>query len=103
MRFDWDNEREVWNQFLSELKELEEAKTPADQEEELGDLLFCLAQWARHQKLDAEVSLESANQKFLKRFRWMEEKAKERKQEFRELSRDQKESLWKEAKSALKK
>jgi len=103
VRFDWDNDQEVWNQFLSELKELQEAKSLAEQEEELGDLLFCLAQWARHRKLDAEVSLESANQKFLRRFRWMEEKAQERKQDFRELDRDQKESLWKEAKAALKK
>jgi len=102
VRFDWDDESEVWSQFQSELKELEAAETPENEEEELGDLLFCLAQWARHRKLDAEVALESANQKFLKRFRWMEEKAKEREQNFRELSREQKEDLWKEAKSALR-
>jgi MazG family protein len=99
VRFDWENAQEVWTQTKSEWLELENAQSKADKEEELGDLLFCLAQWARHQDLDPEVALQSANQKFLRRFRWMEIHSEKNGLNFKELSRDEKEELWKKAKA----
>ncbi len=100
VRFDWDHADEVWTQVEQEISELQEAASPAHREEEFGDLLFCLTQWARHQNIDPEAALQAANQKFLRRFKWMESEADKQKQEFKELSRDQKEELWKKAKKA---
>ena len=64
-------------------------------EEELGDLLFTVAQLGRMHGLNAEVALTNANKKFTKRFQWMEENASK---PFAELNREEKEELWKEIK-----
>ncbi len=97
-RFDWDHSEQVWNQVESEIKELKAATSLKEKEEELGDLLFCLAQWARHEGLDPEVSLQGSNQKFLRRYRWMEEECQRNSKEFLNLSAQEKEALWKQAK-----
>ena len=105
IKFDWPTSEDVWVQVLSELKELEdETKENADkkrQEDELGDLLFSLVQWARHQKINAEAALASTNRKFLTRFAKMEELARQRLLCFDTLSLEEKENLWVEAKRAL--
>lgn len=102
VRFDWDKPEEVWQQVLSELKELEEAESLEDKEEELGDLLFCLAQWARHLQIQPERALQKANQKFIARFLVMEEIAKEDGKSWKDLTRDEKETLWSKAKVRLR-
>ncbi len=100
--FDWASPQEVWDQVISELHELEAAQNQAEREEELGDLLFSLCQWARHQKIDTEASLHGCIQKFLRRFEWMEQTALKDGQVFDQLSRTQMEELWVRAKASLK-
>lgn len=102
MRFDWLKPQDVWLQFESEVKELEEAKTPAEKEHEIGDLFFCLVQYARHLGIDSETALHLANQRFEARFKTMHEIAKDEKRSFDSYTLDEKEILWARAKEKLK-
>jgi MazG family protein len=97
--FDWLSSAEVWSQVQSELKELTEAQTPQQMEDEWGDVVFSLIQWARHQKFDPEVALARMNQRFRKRFEWMEDSARKEGKTFAQLSRDEMEKLWIRAKA----
>jgi tetrapyrrole methylase family protein/MazG family protein len=96
--FDWDSGEEIFQKVHEEIKELEEAKSVAEKEEELGDLLFCLCQWARKENLEPELALMKANQKFITRFKMMEEILIKRGEKWEATTRPQKEVLWNEAK-----
>jgi tetrapyrrole methylase family protein/MazG family protein len=99
--FDWDRPEQVLAEVQSEFAELQEALQADDLghiEEELGDVLFTLAQLARHLNLDAEKALRLSNSKFIRRFH----KMLELQPDFSNLSRDDKEALWHRAKMALK-
>lgn len=92
--FDWKEPNEVWQKLLLELEELKKAKTPEHEEEELGDVLFCLAQWARHKNIDPEVALRKANTKFERRFQQIESHPN-----FPDLPIETMEELWNKAKA----
>jgi ATP diphosphatase len=96
--FDWDDLTGVKAQLLSELQEVEEAEHPDHLEEEIGDLLFCCVNLARHHGVHPEMALIKANQKFETRFRAMEALAELRGEAFDQLSLVQKDQLWKEVK-----
>ena len=98
VKFDWNTSDEVWNQLLLEMEELKQAKTQKEKEHELGDVFFSLVQWGRHQNIDAEVILATANSRFQSRFRKMEAEASKSNTPFQDLSLDEKEKLWKKAK-----
>jgi tetrapyrrole methylase family protein/MazG family protein len=100
VEFDWPNSKEVWQQVTSEIDELLQAKELDQKEEELGDVLFSLVQWARHEGLDAETALARTNRKFQRRFEKMEEIGGT---EFASLPLEQKEMLWQQAKRFDKK
>ncbi|MEL6298410.1 MAG: nucleoside triphosphate pyrophosphohydrolase [Pseudomonadota bacterium] len=73
--FDWPSLAPVLEKMREELAELDEAiadKTPADQHEEFGDLMFVMANVARHLKIDPEAALSAANAKFTRRFQAVE-------------------------------
>ncbi len=73
--FDWPSTGEVLDKLVEEARELVEARdrlTPAEQAEEMGDLLFVMANLARHLKIDPEAALRAANAKFIRRFRFIE-------------------------------
>ncbi|MGA0162827.1 MAG: nucleoside triphosphate pyrophosphohydrolase [Bdellovibrionota bacterium] len=93
LHFDWSDSKEVWEQLQLELQELQAAESYKDKEEELGDVLFCLAQWARHEKIEPEIALANSNAKFKKRFEYVLKKA-----DLKNLSRNEKEALWNESK-----
>ncbi len=95
--FDWDQPEQVWAKVEEELTELKTA-TPESQAEELGDLLFSLAQWARHQGLDAEGELQKANLKFERRFQSAQQKAQAQNLKWLEISAEDKEALWRQVK-----
>ena len=61
--------------ITEELAEVETAATPADVQEEIGDLLFSVVNYARHHEVDAEAALKSATEKFEARFRIMEDRS----------------------------
>ena len=93
--FDWPDTRGVMAKIEEELREVHEAASPEEHQEEVGDLLFAVVNLARHLKVDAEVALRGANAKFEARFRAMEAMAGDG---FAGLSLDEKERLWQSAK-----
>jgi len=96
--FDWPNERRVLAKIQEELTEL--TATDAEQEEELGDLLFALAGLARWRQIDPEDALRAASRKFQRRFQTMEQLCRARGQRLDELTAEQWHMLWREAKQA---
>jgi ATP diphosphatase len=100
--FDWPDAAGVRDKIEEELRETDEVATgdPARRAEELGDLLFAVANWSRHLGVDPEEALRLANQKFERRFRAMEALAAERGRKLRELDAAAWDALWNEAKSA---
>ena len=101
--FDWDNADQVWEKVLEELNEFKEAKTKEDQEEEFGDLLFSLINYARFKGIHPEDALEKTNKKFIYRFQYLEtESAKEGKQ-MGEMTLNEMDEYWNRAKELKKK
>lgn len=98
--FDWDNSEQVWDKVKEEMDEFkaELDKNSEKKEEEFGDLLFALVNFARHNGIHPEDALEKTNKKFIKRFNYIEQKAKERGKSIADLSLDEMENLWQEAK-----
>lgn len=102
VKFDWNHISDVWKQVESEIDELKTASSPKREEEELGDILFSLAQWARHKNIDPEVALHGANERFINRYKMMEKLAQTKGLKLEEIETAAKEKLWQEAKVALK-
>ena len=100
--FEWPDENSLYDCIKSEFKEFKEASKAddgANMEEEMGDILFAVVNLARWNKIDAEQALIKANQKFMTRFRKMEELAQKPLEEYNFKEYD---SLWQAAKLALK-
>ncbi|HXJ01262.1 MAG TPA: nucleoside triphosphate pyrophosphohydrolase [Micropepsaceae bacterium] len=99
--FDWPSAITVAEKIAEETRELAEAREsgkPAKVAEEFGDLLFAMANLARHLKLDPEDALRAANAKFVRRFRVIEEGLKARGRSLEEASLEEMEALWQDAK-----
>ena len=100
--FDWPDTAPVFAKLREEAAELEQAMAHEDQdnmEEEIGDLLFVVANLARHLDIDPGAALRRSNHKFEQRFRAMEDLARERRQDFASLSLEQQDGLYEEIKS----
>jgi nucleoside triphosphate diphosphatase len=95
--FDWPDASGARAKIDEELAEVEAATTSEEREEEIGDLLFAVVNWARKQGIDPEAALRGANAKFEKRFKAMEAEAGDA---FEGLDLDGKEALWQQVKSA---
>lgn len=97
--FEWENSEQVWDKVQEEMQEfketLDENKSQAEREEEFGDVLFSLINYARFQNIDPETALERVNQKFKRRFEYIEANAP---QELTEMTLDEMDALWNEAK-----
>jgi XTP/dITP diphosphohydrolase len=99
--FEWDNKEDVWKKVEEEMNELQEAVASNDQqhiEEEFGDVLFSLANYARFLQIDAEGSLEKTNKKFISRFTSMEEEATRQGRSLYDMSLAEMDALWNEIK-----
>jgi MazG family protein len=99
--FDWESADGVFEKLQEESAELRHAaqsKDSARVEEEMGDLLFAAVNLARFLQVDPEIALKNANGKFARRFREMERASAVHGKPFVDLSRDEKEKLWEEAK-----
>ncbi len=104
--FEWDNKEDVWKKVQEEMDELQEAiatKTQDDVEEEFGDLLFSLANYARFLQVDAEGALEKTNKKFIRRFQEMESIAMANGKELSSMSLDEMDQIWNLVKQQMKK
>jgi tetrapyrrole methylase family protein/MazG family protein len=101
--FDWPGPDEVRKKVMEELGELDEAIAADDQEarqSELGDLLFAVAQWARHLGVQPEESLRAGCRRFEDRFYKMEHVATGNGQEIKDLDLDAMEQIWQQVKEA---
>lgn len=101
--FDWSHPNEVKEKIFEEIGEIEEilVNDPQNKDllnEEIGDLLFSVAQYSRHLGIDPETSLRMANRKFENRYSAMLKLCQEKDLNFNELPIDEKEQLWKTVK-----
>ena len=100
--FDWEHKTQVWGKFEEELKELNQAldsKNKDEIEDEFGDVLFSLINYARFIKVNPETALERTNKKFIKRFQYIESQAKKAKRSIEQLTLEEMEAFWQEAKN----
>lgn len=102
--FDWEKKEEVWDKVIEEISEVKAEMSNGGNrerlEEEVGDLLFSIVNAARLYDIEPETALEKTNKKFIQRFRYLEKKANESGKSLKEMSLEEMESLWQEAKSA---
>lgn len=98
--FDWNDPRAVIAKIREELDEVEDVLDASDarKEEEIGDLLFVVANLARHLKVDAESAIRGANTKFIRRFRHIETTLEAQGRSLSSATLDEMEALWIEAK-----
>lgn len=96
--FDWHDAAGVAAKVREEIRELEEAEGLQEVEAELGDLLFAVANWARHLGVEPETALRRANQRFARRFHAIEERARRRGLDLVEMELEEMEALWQEVK-----
>ena len=95
--FEWTNKEEVWEKVEEEMGELKEAislNEPVLMEEEFGDLIFSLINYARFLQIDAENALERTNKKFIHRFSRMEQLAAAKGRSLHELTLTEMDALW---------
>lgn len=100
--FDWEKPEQVWEKVKEELKEFEEEVNNNDHdamEAEFGDVLFSMVNYARFLKINPENALERTNKKFIKRFQYLEEKAKEQGKALKDMTLNEMDVFWEEAKS----
>jgi len=97
--FEWENAEQVWEKVQEEMEEfrqtLHQQETQQRREEEFGDVLFSLINYARFQNIDPETALERVNQKFKRRFEYIEANAQ---RDLKDMSLQEMDDLWKEAK-----
>ena len=100
--FEWDNIEDVWKKVEEELTEFKEVAKEGNtdrMEDEFGDLLFSLVNYSRFLNIDPETALERTNQKFLKRFRHIEEVALAQGKQLTDMTLGEMDAIWNEAKS----
>jgi len=98
--FDWENTEQVWEKVQEELQEFNQEKNQNSEkmEDEFGDILFALINYARFVNINPEDALEKTNRKFIKRFNFVEQKAKELGKPLSDMTLDEMETLWQQAK-----
>jgi MazG family protein len=95
--FEWDNKEQVWEKVKEEMGELIEVVNGSDTariEEEYGDLIFSLINYARFLNIDAENALERTNKKFITRFTKMEEEATGRGRNLNDMTLEEMDAIW---------
>lgn len=103
VKFEWENTQQVWNKVEEEMMELKEVFTTPDYdklrlEDEFGDLMFSMINLSRFIHVDPENALERTNKKFMHRFQYIEAKAKEQNRSLKEMTLEEMDALWNEAK-----
>jgi len=99
--FDWEDIDGVVDKLAEEVREFKQAGSQQQRECEFGDLLFTLTNIARRLGVDLEAALRQANRRFYRRFTYMEELCRQRGLNFAELSFDEQNALWEEAKKKV--
>jgi len=95
--FEWDKKEQVWEKVEEEIGELKTAIASGDQgktEEEFGDVIFSLINYARFLHVDAENALEKTNKKFIQRFTKMEQQALQTGKSLNEMTLQEMDAIW---------
>lgn len=95
--FEWDNREQVWEKVEEEIGELKEAVNSGDSgktEEEFGDMVFSLINYARFLQVDAENALERTNKKFIRRFTQMEQEALRAGKNLQDMTLAEMDAIW---------
>ena len=100
--FDWEDINDVIDKLAEEVSEFKQADSEEERAREFVDLLFVLVNIARRMEIDLEAALRQANKRFYERFSYMEELCRQRGLNFGELSFDEQNALWEEAKKKLR-
>ena len=103
--FDWEHKEQVWDKVMEELSELNEEIKNNHQdkiEEEFGDLIFSVINAARLYGINPENALERTNRKFIERFNYLEEKTIKQGLNLKDMSLDEMDAIWNEAKEMSK-
>ncbi len=100
--FEWQNIEGVLEKLVEEAREIVEADNHDDIESEVGDFLFVVVNLARKMKIDPESALRGTNIRFTRRFKWVEQLARERHLSLQDLNATEWQSLWQEAKQIVK-
>lgn len=100
--FDWEQKEQVWDKVNEEIREVKQelnnGQEFAQLEEEIGDLLFSVINAARLYQVEPETALERTNRKFIQRFKYLETRAMEMNRSLKEMSLEEMEAIWQEAK-----
>lgn len=99
--FDWEAPEQVWEKVQEELQELQKEVDEGQKEKveaEFGDVLFSMVNYARFLNINPENALERTNKKFIKRFQYLESRAKQTGRSLKEMSLDEMDVYWEEAK-----
>jgi MazG family protein len=102
--FDWEQKEQVWDKVNEEIlevrQELNNGQDSLQLEEEIGDLLFSVINAARLYQVEPETALERTNRKFIQRFKYLENRAAGLNRSLKEMSLEEMEAIWQEAKKA---
>ncbi len=99
--FDWKRQEEVWNKVREEMEELREtlhAQRPKRREEEFGDFLFALVNYARFIRVNPEQALNATTDKYIRRFRYIEQTLSARGEDIHHSTLERMDEIWNEAK-----
>lgn len=99
--FDWEKKQQVWDKVEEEMQEFRHEEETGDREkaqEEFGDLLFSLVNYARFAGINPEEALERTNKKFIKRFNYLEAEAGKAGKKLSDMSLEEMDAYWNEAK-----
>ncbi|GAB2774658.1 nucleoside triphosphate pyrophosphohydrolase [Salinimicrobium soli] len=99
--FDWEEPQQVFEKLKEELEELQHEVDENNREKieaEFGDVLFSMINYARFLKVNPEDALERTNKKFIKRFQYLEKKAKEQNKNLKDMTLSEMDVFWEEAK-----
>lgn len=97
--FEFENSEDTWSKVLEEIEEFKSETDPEKREQEFGDLLFSLVNYARYTGINPEDALERTNKKFISRFKKIEEMAENSGRNISQLSLKEQDDLWVKAKS----
>lgn len=100
--FDWSDTKGAFEKMKEEILELEKAVEKGSKQEicdEIGDVFFALANVSRHLKINPEIALRLANQRFMERYRYIENRLKEQGEDINQVTLEVMDELWEESKS----
>lgn len=100
--FDWEEPHQVWEKVKEELEEFQtevQRKNQSKMEAEFGDVLFSMVNYARFLNIDPEMALERTNKKFMQRFQYLEQKAKDINKDLKDMTLAEMDVFWNEAKT----